>query len=55
MAAGEVRTEDAYRVGVVVLGMLNSIAGCRLETDVEATLEEDVDLAIAVLFEGIRI
>lgn len=55
MVAGEVRTDDAYRVGVLVLGMLNSLAGYHLETDVEATLEEDVDLAIAYVFDGISI
>ena len=55
MASGEIRTEDAYRVGVVIMGMINSLAGHHLGADIEATLEDDIDLVITVLFEGIGV
>jgi AcrR family transcriptional regulator len=54
IADGEIRAIDTYRVGELMLGMINSLVARRLYTVVEATLEEDLDLAINVLFEGIR-
>lgn len=53
MAASEIRAVDTHRVAVLMLGMVNSLTSQRLFIDVEDTLEEDIDLIIDVLFEGI--
>jgi len=55
IAAGEIRPLDTYRVGVLFLGMVSSLAARRLYNTARATLEEDVDLVVNVLFEGIGI
>lgn len=53
IAAGEVRPVDAHRIGVLLLGMINSLAARRMFDQVAETLTEDIDLAISTLFEGI--
>jgi len=55
IAAGEIRPMDTYHVGVLLLGMVSSLTARRLYSTAEATLEEDVDLIVDVLFEGIGI
>jgi hypothetical protein len=44
---------DAHRIGVLLLGMINSLAARRMFDQVAETLTEDIDLAIDTLFEGI--
>jgi AcrR family transcriptional regulator len=53
IAAGEIRVVDVNRVGHLLMGMLNSLAARRMFGQVAETLEEDVDLAISTLYEGI--
>jgi AcrR family transcriptional regulator len=53
IAAGEIRDIDVQRTGFLLLGMLNSLAARRMLGYVPETLEEDVDLAVRTLFEGI--
>jgi hypothetical protein len=53
IAAGGIRPVDAYRVSVLLLGMINSLAAPRMHDKVAETLTEDIDLAIGTLFEGI--
>jgi AcrR family transcriptional regulator len=55
IAAGELRPLPARRTAMLILGMINAIAGSRLHVQAENTLEEDMDLALDVLFEGIAI
>ena len=55
IAAGEVREVHARRAGILMMGMVNALALRRLYAEVETTLEEDVDLVIKVLFEGIGV
>jgi AcrR family transcriptional regulator len=55
VAAGEVREVHARRAGILMMGMVNALALRRLYAQVETTLEEDVDLVIEVLFEGIGV
>ena len=55
IAAGEVREMHARRAGILMMGMVNALALRRLYAEVETTLEEDVDLVIKVLFEGIGV
>ena len=53
IAAGEIRAVDVPRTSLLLLGMLNSLAARRMRGPVPETIEEDVDLAIGTLFEGI--
>ncbi|MEJ2207872.1 MAG: TetR/AcrR family transcriptional regulator [Anaerolineae bacterium] len=53
IAAGELRPLPPRRTAMLILGMVNSIAGPRLHTLAENSLEKDMDLAMDVLFEGI--
>jgi AcrR family transcriptional regulator len=53
IAAGEIRALDVDRVSHLLLGMLNSLAARRTFGGATEPLEEDVDLAISTLFEGI--
>jgi AcrR family transcriptional regulator len=55
IAAEELRNVDPLRVGMLILGMVNAMAVPRLYAEVETTLQEDTDLLIEVLFEGIGI
>jgi AcrR family transcriptional regulator len=55
MSSGEVRALDARRVDILLLGMISSLAARRArQPGVTTTLDEDVDLVIDILFEGIR-
>jgi AcrR family transcriptional regulator len=54
MSSGEVRALDAQRVDILLLGMISSLAARRArQPGVTTTLDEDVDLVIDILFEGI--
>jgi AcrR family transcriptional regulator len=53
--AGEFRAVHARRAGILMMGMVNAIAVRRLYARAETTLDEDVDLVIKVLLEGIGI
>jgi AcrR family transcriptional regulator len=53
IAAGEIRAVDVHRVSHLLMGMLNSLAARRMRGPVPETLEEDVDLAVSTLYEGI--
>jgi AcrR family transcriptional regulator len=55
IAAGELRAVHTRRAGMLMLGMVNAMTVRRLHAQVETTLEEDADLVIEVLFEGIGI
>jgi AcrR family transcriptional regulator len=55
IVAGEIRPVDVQRIGFLLMGMLNSLAARRMHGLVGGTLEEDVELAIGTLFEGIGI
>ena len=55
IAAGEVQSVDTLRTGVLLMGMVNATTVRRLHAAVEATLEQDVDLVIGTLFEGIAV
>jgi TetR/AcrR family transcriptional regulator, cholesterol catabolism regulator len=55
MSNGEVRALDAQRVDILFLGMISSLAARRAsQPGVTTTLDEDVDLVIDILFEGIK-
>jgi AcrR family transcriptional regulator len=53
IAAGQVRPVHAHRAGLLMMGMVNAMTVRRLYTQAGTTLEQDVDLVIDVLFEGI--
>jgi len=53
IAAGEIRPVDPYRAGVLLLGMINSMAARRMFDRTSGSLEADVEMAINILFEGI--
>jgi AcrR family transcriptional regulator len=53
--AGQIRPVPPRHTGIILMGMVNSMAVRHLYNQVETTLEEDVDLVIHVLFEGIAI
>ena len=53
IAAGEIRAVDVHRTSLLLMGMLNSLAARRMHGPVPEPLEEDVDLAISTLYEGI--
>jgi AcrR family transcriptional regulator len=53
IAAGEVRPVDTHRVGVLLLGMVNSLTARRMFGNVTRSVAEDLDLAMSTLFEGI--
>ena len=55
IAAGEIRSVDVHRISLLLLGMLNSLAARRMRGPVPETLEDDVDLAIGTLYEGIGV
>ena len=55
IAAGEIREVHTRRAGILLMGMVNAMAVRRLHTQAETTLEEDANLVIEVLFEGIGI
>ena len=55
MAAVEVRAAPAHRMGILLMGMVNAIAVRRLYAEVETTLEQDVELVIDVLLDGIAV
>jgi len=55
ISSGEVRALDAHRVDILLMGMISALVAFRArQPDVTTTLDEDVDLVIDVLFEGIR-
>jgi AcrR family transcriptional regulator len=53
IAAGELRATPPQRTGVLLMGMVNAMTVRRLHVEVETTLQDDVELVIDVLFEGI--
>ncbi len=54
IANGEVRELDARRVEILLMGMISTLVAFRgRQPGVTTTLDEDVDLVIDVLFEGI--
>ena len=53
ITAGEIRSVDVHRTSLLLMGMLNSLAARRMRGPVPEPLEEDVDLAIGTLYEGI--
>jgi TetR/AcrR family transcriptional regulator, cholesterol catabolism regulator len=54
VASGEVRVLDVHRVDILLMGMISSLAAFRArQPGLSTTLDEDVDLAIDVLFAGI--
>ena len=53
--AEEFRAVHARRAGILMMGMVNAMAVRRLYAKAETTLDEDVDLVIEVLLEGIGI
>jgi AcrR family transcriptional regulator len=53
IAAGEVQSVDTLRTSVLMMGMVNAVTVRRLHAEVETTLEDDVDLVVDTLFEGI--
>jgi AcrR family transcriptional regulator len=55
IAAGEIRAVHSQRAALLIMGMVNAMAVRRLYGEAETTLEQDVDLAIDVLFEGIAV
>jgi len=55
IAAGELREVHTRRTGLLMMGMVNAMAVRRLHAQAETTLEEDANLVIEVLFEGIGI
>ena len=55
ITTGEIRPVNTQRVGILLLGMVSSLVARRLYSTAAATLEEDVDLIVDVLFEGIGI
>jgi AcrR family transcriptional regulator len=55
IGAGELRQVPSLRTGLLLLGMVNAITAQRLVTKVKTTLEEDTDLALDILYEGIGI
>jgi AcrR family transcriptional regulator len=55
IAAGELRAVHIRRAGILMMGMVNAMAVRRLYAKAETTLDEDVDLVLKVLFEGIGV
>jgi len=55
ITAGQVRPVPTHRTGLLMLGMVNAMAVRRLYNEIETTLEQDVDLLVDVLFEGIAV
>jgi hypothetical protein len=55
IAAREIRAIHAQDVGTMLLGMVNALVMRRLYAGAGETLEEDVDVSLDVLFEGIAI
>lgn len=55
IAAGELRAVHTRHAGILIMGMVNAMTVRRLHAQAETTLEEDADLVIKVLFEGIGI
>ncbi len=55
ITTGQVRPVPTQRTGILMLGMVNAMAVRRLYNEIETTLEQDVDLLIDVLFEGIAV
>ena len=53
IAAGEIRAVPNHRTGILLMGMVNAMTVRRLYSEVNTTLEEDADLVIDILFEGI--
>mgnify|MGYP001819778269 CR=1 FL=1 len=53
IAAGELRAVAPHRTGILLMGMVNAMAVRRLYAEVNTTLEEDTDLVIDILFQGI--
>lgn len=53
VAAGEIRAAHTRQAGVLIMGMVNAMAVRRLYATVGTTLEEDVNLVVDILFEGI--
>ena len=53
IAAGDVQSMDTLRTGVLMMGMVNAMTVRRLHAEVEDMLEDDIDLVINTLFEGI--
>jgi AcrR family transcriptional regulator len=52
---GEISAVDTQRVGALLLGMVSALAVPHLqEPATERSLEKDVDLAVNVMFEGIK-
>ena len=55
IGAGELRRVPPLRTGLLLLGMVNAITAQRLVTKAKTTLEEDTDLALDILYEGIGV
>jgi AcrR family transcriptional regulator len=53
MVAGEVRPVPSVHTGMLMMGMVNALAVRRLYSKAGTTLEQDVDMAIEILFDGI--
>lgn len=55
ITTGEIRPVNTQRMGILLLGMVSSLVARRPYLTAAATLEEDVDLVVDVLFEGIGV
>ena len=55
ITAREIRAINTQNVGTMLLGMVNALVMRRLYAGAGETLEEDVDVSLDVLFEGIGI
>ncbi len=55
ITAGQVRPLHSRRTGILMMGMVNAIAVRRLYAQVEPTLEQDVEMVVDLLFEGIAV
>jgi AcrR family transcriptional regulator len=53
IAAGEIQAVDVNGISFLLMGMLNSLAARRMHGLASGKIEEDVELAISTLFEGI--
>ena len=53
ITAREIRAVPNHRTGILLMGMVNAMTVRRLYSEVNTTLEEDADLVIDILFEGI--
>lgn len=55
IAAGELQAVPTHRTGILLMGMVNAMTVRRLYEEVNSTLQEDTDLVMDILFEGIGV